>query len=119
MGKYQELQVYQRSLDLVISVYKTISALKDFSLKDQIQRAAVSIPSNIAEGSERGSTKDYVRFLYISRGSLAELKTQLLITKRLQLAKSQDLTNLLTDLDHIGKMLNGLIKSLKNLDTSS
>jgi len=79
MAGFQELKVWQLGKELAVAIYKITNEKKfkaDFGLTDQIRRAAVSIPSNIAEGDERGSNKDAVRFLYIAKGSLAELRTQ-------------------------------------------
>ena len=77
---YRELIVWQKSKDLAVNIYKFTDYLPSkarFSLADQMNRAAISIPSNIAEGHGRNSTKDYIHFLYISKGSLSELITQL------------------------------------------
>ena len=77
---FKELQVWQLAKELAVLVYdatETGRVAKDFGLKDQMRRAAVSIPSNIAEGDERDTNKDFVRFLYIAKGSPAELRTQL------------------------------------------
>ncbi len=79
-GGFRNLMVWKKSKDLAVYIYKltnTGSFSKDFGLRDQIRRAAVSIPSNIAEGDERDTNKESVRFLYIAKGSLAELLTQL------------------------------------------
>jgi len=77
-----------------------------------MRRAAVSVPSNMAEGWGRGSTKEYIRFLTIARGSLMELETQLIISEKLNYLKAQQLQNLSEQMQEIGKMLNGLITSL-------
>ena len=90
---------------------KDASFNRDFGLRDQIRRAAVSIPSNIAEGDERGSNKDAVRFLYISKGSLAELQTQLEIAHEIGYIDQQTLKNVGSECLTIGKMLGSLIKA--------
>jgi len=114
---FQDLEVWQRSCQLAVLTYQKLTTLRDFSLKDQIQRAAISIPSNIAEGSERGSEKEFVRFLRISKGSCAELRTQLFILKKLQQQKiisfSEQLDLLLKESQEISSMLEGLIKHVK------
>ena len=83
MGKgFEELKVWQKAKDLAVLIYKITSdgkLSKDFGLRDQIRRSAVSIASNIAEGDERETDKESVRFFYIAKGSLAELRTQLMI----------------------------------------
>lgn len=85
MGKgFQELLVWQKARDLAVAVYKETAEgafTRDYGLRDQIRRSAVSIPSNIAEGDERDSDKDAIRFFYIAKGSLAELQTQLEIAQ--------------------------------------
>jgi four helix bundle protein len=74
---FEELEVWKRACQVAIQVYEVVRESRDFSLRDQMQRAAVSIPSNIAEGAERGG-KDFVRFLRVARGSAAELRTLML-----------------------------------------
>ena len=84
MGNFQELKVWQKSKDLAIYLYKITQHdkfAKDYGLRDQIRRAAVSIPSNIAEGDELGSNKQAVHFFYIAKGSTAEVLTQLIIAR--------------------------------------
>lgn len=113
MGGFRELNVWQQAKALAVEIYKLTqgaSFSRDFGLRDQIRRAAVSIPSNIAEGDERGSNRDAVRFLYIAKGSLAELQTQLEIAHEigyLELAVLEDLNGKCAA---IGKMLGSLIK---------
>jgi four helix bundle protein len=75
--KFEDLEVWKESMNLSILIYRALKDCKDFGLRDQIQRASVSIPSNIAEGYERKSNKQYLYFLRISQGSCAELRTQL------------------------------------------
>lgn len=77
VNRFEDLEVWKESMQLTVSIYSEVKDLKDFSFRDQIQRAAVSIPSNIAEGFERQSNKEFVRFLYISKGSSGELRTHL------------------------------------------
>jgi four helix bundle protein len=116
MSGYRELNVWKESKGLAVRIYQiTQSAIfgKDFGLRDQIRRAAVSIPSNIAEGDERGSNRDAVRFLYIAKGSLAELQTQLDIAFDFEIGylKKEELTELFDKTMSIGKMLGSLIKA--------
>ena len=83
---YKELMAWQKSMELVKEVYYLVKKLpkeETYSLSDQMRRAAVSIPSNIAEGFERNTTKDYIKFLSIAKASRAEVETQLYICKRL------------------------------------
>ena len=99
--------------ELAVSIYKitAVGAFKsDFGLRDQIRRAAVSISSNIAEGDERGTNKEAVRFLCIAKGSLAELQTQLIIAQEIGYIDSVILKDLDERCQMLGKMIGALIK---------
>ena len=112
---YQELIVWQKAMELVERVYRmTRTFPKDerFGLTSQIQRAAVSIPSNIAEGHARSSKKEYRNFLSISQGSTAEVETQTLIAARLGYVTSKQTENIMSLLDEISRMLNAIKKKL-------
>jgi four helix bundle protein len=85
-----------------------------FGLTSQIRRSAVSIPSNIAEGSARNTDKDFMRFLHISLASAAELHTQLIIANNLSYLKDQEFQNSSQDLESVSRMISGLIRSVKN-----
>lgn len=83
---FKDLTIWSKSKDLAIRIYRITDAgefSKDYGLRDQIRRSAISIPSNIAEGNDRESEKEFVRFLYISKGSIAELQTQLEIAREI------------------------------------
>lgn len=108
---FEELEVWQHACKLAVQVYELLRDSRDFALKDQMQRAAVSIASNIAEGAERGG-KDFERFLRIARGSAAELRTQCYIASKVGLLTSDDLKPLVAELKEISKMLTGLARSL-------
>ena len=113
---YRDLKVWQRAMSLVESIYKITAKLpreEIYGLAAQLPRAAVSIPSNIAEGHARDSTKDYLRFLSIARGSLAELETQLLLCQRLGLLSQLDVDEVLTLADEIGRMMRGVQTGLR------
>jgi len=107
--KFEDLNVWQVSMDLVTEIYQEFKNCKDFGLKDQIQRSAVSIPSNIAEGFQRGYNKEFIRFLHISNGSASELRTQLIIAKRVGILDPQIGQKLIEKTKHISAMLHGLI----------
>jgi four helix bundle protein len=112
---YRELKVWQKAMDLTVSVYRLTAQFpsnEKFGLVSQMTRAAVSISSNIAEGSAR-STKEFLRFISISQGSLAELETQLILSHRLEFAEKSPTETLLSECDEIGKMLRGLEKRLE------
>ena len=111
---FKQLKVWAAGKNLAVSIYRLSASgplARDFSLRDQIRRAAVSVPSNIAEGDERDTDKDSVRFFYIAKGSLAELRTQLEIAHEVGLVDSSDFASLEADCIAIGKMLGGLIKA--------
>ena len=111
---FKELRVWQEAKNLSITVYKLTENgkfSKDYSLRDQVRRAAVSIASNIAEGYERNSDKDFIRFLLIAKGSLAELRTQLEIAKEITYMNDETFEKLEEHCNKIGAMLSKLIKS--------
>ncbi|MGB5794130.1 four helix bundle protein [Poseidonibacter sp.] len=111
---YKDLIVWQKSIDFVESVYKLVKLLpkeETYALSDQIRRASVSIPSNIAEGFGRNSTKEYIHFLYISLGSASEVETQIIIGNRIGYFRDIDIY--ISKINEIKKMLNALISSLK------
>jgi four helix bundle protein len=115
LQKYEDLIVWQKSMDLVVEVYKIVKSLPDeelFVLSNQMRRSAVSIPSNIAEGHERSTTKDYIRFLYNAKSSRAELETQLQICIRLDYLTRTQTETAQSLIVEIGKMLNALIQKL-------
>ncbi|MDE6022147.1 MAG: four helix bundle protein [Muribaculaceae bacterium] len=114
---FQDLKVWHKAMDMAVDMYafvKTLPKEEIFGLGDQIRRCPVSIPSNIAEGHNRNSTKDYIRFLSISRGSLAELLTQLILCKRIGDLLEHDFSKIYVRLVEIDKMLTALINSLNS-----
>ena len=116
---YQELNVWKRSVALATELYRITGRFPDterYGLSSQIRRAAVSIAANIAEGWGRGSTREYVQFLTIARGSLLELETHFIIARNLEFLKSEDFGMASSELKELGKMLNGLIRSLRSRD---
>jgi four helix bundle protein len=116
MPGYQELKVWQIGMQVSVDVYRLTEAFPKseiYGLTSQIRRASVSIPSNIAEGHERDTTKDYLRFLSMARGSLAELETQLLIANRLSYVDLPQIQGLLNALDGLSRMVKNLQRSLR------
>ncbi len=112
---YRDLEVWQRAMQLVEDVYRACELLPHhemYGLRAQLQHAAVSIPSNLAEGHARASTRDYLRFVSIAQGSLAELETQLILAGRIHGLPEDLLTSRLSDADQLGRKLRGLQKSL-------
>lgn len=111
---FKELRVWQDAKDLAVEIYKLTHQgkfLKDFGLKEQIQRASVSIASNIAEGYERNSDKDFIRFIMFAKGSIAELRTQLEIAKEIGYIEEVLFNELESRCNKIGAMLTKLIHS--------
>ncbi len=109
---FEELDVWKRACQLAVRIYELLRDSREFSLRNQMQRAAVSIASNIAEGAERGG-RDFVRFLSIARGSAAELRTQCYIACRIGVLTAEQLSPLTDELKAISKMLTGLANSIK------
>ena len=108
---FEELEVWKRSCKLAVEVYIALKDCREFNLRDQINRSAVSISSNIAEGAERDSAKEFIRFLHIAKGSSAELRTQLYITEKIGILHSQTTRPLIQETKEISSMLQGLINS--------
>jgi four helix bundle protein len=115
---YKDLIVWQRAIELVISVYELTDQFPKeeiYGLTSQMRRSSVSIPSNISEGRYRGTRKDYNQFLRIAYGSGAELETQIEICKRLPKTKILDYQNTDRLLEEVMKMLNSMIKKLMTI----
>jgi len=111
---YKELEVWKKGIALVLASYEIVQKFpgdERFALTNQIKRSAISIPSNIAEGASRNTTKEFVQFLYIALGSASELETQMIIAEKLGYIKNNQ--NLISEITIIRKMLNALITSLK------
>jgi S23 ribosomal protein. len=111
---YRELTVWQAAMELAERIYALTTCFpktEQFGLSSQIQRAAVSVPSNIAEGHARDSTKEYLRFISVSMGSLAELETQLLLAQRLNYLQPGEIAGTMELAAEVGRMLRGLQKS--------
>lgn len=113
IGKFEDLNVWKESMRLSIDVYKELRTCKDFALKDQVQRSSVSIPSNIAEGYERDSNKEFIRFLYIAKASCGELRTQLYISQAVEIIEKQIAEILIERTRKISAMLHNYIKVRK------
>ena len=112
---YQDLEVWQRAIELVKETYRLCKKLPEeelYSLSDQMRRTAVSIPSNIAEGYGRSGSKDYPHFLSIALGSVYELQTQLILGEELEFFETKENAQALELCDRVGMMLNKLIKRL-------
>ena len=115
LPNYEKYEVWQKAMDLAENVYGLIRRLpleERYALSDQMRRAAVSIPSNIAEGYSRGSDKEFIRFLYIARGSTAELETQLKLCVRFNYFSLEDIFDSMQFCTKVQMMLNALIRSI-------
>jgi four helix bundle protein len=113
---YADLIAWQKAMNLAESVYrvtKTLPRDETYGLTSQMRRAAVSIPSNIAEGEGRGTSGQFLHMLAVSYGSLRELETQVLLAGRLQLLSEHDRSHVIEQCAEVGRLLNGLMKSIK------
>ena len=108
---FEDLIVWKEGVRLSIEVYELLKNSGDFGLKDQIQCSSVSIPSNIAEGYERQTNKEFIRFLYIAKGSCDELRTQIYIANQVGEIEKHIALSLIEKTKSISSMLHGLIKT--------
>ena len=117
VNSYKDLKVWQKSMELAYMVYDLVKILPReelYALSNQMRRAVISIPSNIAEGFYRNTTREYIRFLSISKGSLGELETQIFLCEGLGYVKEDQTAPILQKCDETGKMLTALIKNLQS-----
>lgn len=116
MKTFRDLVVWQHAINFATTIYKVTShfpATEIYGITNQLRRASVSISSNIAEGSKRGSKKEFAHFLRIAQGSGAEIESQLVIAKNLTFLSDDEYSSLFSDLESIMKMLTKLINTLK------
>ncbi len=114
---YRDLIVWQKAMDVATETYKLVKLLpkeETYALSDQMRRAAVSIPSNIAEGNGRNTIKEYLHFLAIARGSKSELETQIMLAIRVGLLSQEQATNCLSLLDEVSRLLKTLANKLQS-----
>lgn len=116
---FEKLDVWKRASRLAVSVCQQVSPGQCRALADQMHRAAISIPSNIAEGAERDSKADFVRFLRIAKGSCSELRTQIYIARELGLVQPAAAASWVSETKEINAMLQGLIFSMQRKDAPS
>ena len=114
---FEDLEVWKRSCRLTVKVYDIFKNSKEYGLRDQMTRSALSIPSNIAEGAERNSRLEFIRFLHIAKGSAAELRTQTYIATEIGVIDKDQKKELKDELLRISSMLQSLIKSLEKQRT--
>ena len=116
MQSHEDLLVWQKAVKVSIAVYKLTEKFPPremYGLSSQLRRAAVSIPSNIAEGRRRSTSADFAHFLHMAYGSLAEIETQLLISRELRYILPEEYEDMRVSIVEIGKMLHGMIKKLR------
>ncbi len=111
--RFEDLEVWQESMRLAVDIYKLFKPCKDYGMRDQVQRSAVSIPSNISEGYDIGSNKEFIRFLNIARGSRAELRTQLYLSSKINIIPHTTAHEFIEHTHKISAMLFNLIKTRK------
>ena len=112
-ASFEDLEVWKKSCRLAVKLYELLRDCRDYGMKDQMLRSSVSIPSNIAEGSEKNSIPDFQRFLNIAKGSAAELRTQVYISYEVKIFSEKNSKELIQELKSISKMLQALQNSLK------
>ena len=112
--RFEDILVWQKAQDLAVEIYKIFDKIKDYSFKDQIFRAAVSISNNIAEGFDRSSNAEFQRFLYISLASCSEVKSMLYLSEKLNYITNSQSKILLEQTTEVHKMTQGLITYIKN-----
>jgi len=113
METFEKLEAWKLAKVLALEVYRSLKNCRDFSFKDQIHRAAVSIPCNIAEGVERNSQAEFKSFLGVAKGSAGELRTQILMAKELDYLEKEAFERLLEASIRVSQMLGGLIRSIE------
>lgn len=108
--RFEDLEVWKEGMRLASRIYRVLRDCRDFGLRDQMQRAAVSIPSNIAEGYERSTNKDFIHFLHIAKGSCSELRTQIYLAVDVGTIEKADGNELLESTRKISGMLHNYIQ---------
>jgi four helix bundle protein len=119
---FKQLIAWQKAMDLAVRVYSVTKGMpreEVFGLTAQVRRAAVSVPSNIAEGQARGTTRDFLRFLHMALGSCSEVETQLVLARRLGFVPESATDDVLLELSEVGRVINGLIRSLASKDDAT
>ena len=114
ISTFEDLEIWKEGMRISVKLYEILKNCRDYGLKDQMQRATVSVPSNIAEGFERQTNKEFIQFLYIAKGSCGELRTQLYLAKELKYINGEDFTDLLYKTKKLSSMISNFIKTRKN-----
>ena len=114
---FEELEIWKRSSRLAVEIIKLAEEIKLYALRDQLTRSAISVPSNIAEGAERNSNKEFIRFLNIALGSCAELRTQLYIANKAQILSKESTNPTIQETKELSAMIHAFIQKLSGLDS--
>jgi len=112
INRFEDCLAWQKAKDLSLSIYQSFKTSRDYSFKDQIQRAAISVMNNIAEGFERNTNKEFINFLFIAKGSCGEVRSMLILAKELNYISEAKFKNQFEKCTEVSKILSGLIKSL-------
>ena len=110
---FEEVEIWKRACALAVRIYNMLKGCRDYAFKDQMTRAALSIASNIAEGAERDSKAEFIRFLNIAKGSAAELRTQLYIAAQAGVIRTDESEELIREIKELSSMMHGLIKAIR------
>ncbi len=110
--KFEDIIAWQKASKLTLNIYKTFSNCKDFSFKNQVERASISVMNNIAEGFERQTNKDFRNFLFIAKGSCGEVRSMLSVAENLKYITKEDYASIHKQTVEISRILSGLIKTL-------
>jgi len=116
---FEDLEVWRRSRLLAVEICRSFKECRDFGFRDQITRSAVSVPSNIAEGAERNTKPEFVQFLGYAKGSLAELRTQIMIARDLEYLSSEQAAKILDEGEQLAKMLYRLAQSQQRVTSGT
>ena len=108
---FEDLEIWKEGMRISVKIYKLLKDCKDFGFRDQIQRASVSVPSNIAEGYERQTNKEFIQFLFIAKGSCGELRTQLYLAKEFNYIKQEDFQIVLQQSKLLSSKIQNFIKT--------
>ena len=110
--KFEDILAWQKAQKFAVEIYRIFGTMRDFGFRDQILRATVSISNNIAEGFDRSSNADFVRFLYMALGSCSEVKSMIYLAEQLKYLQSEKKLELIETSNEISKIIRGFIKSL-------
>lgn len=115
MDAFDKLEIWKRSARLSVSIYRSLAGCREYGFKDQLFRSALSIPSNIAEGYERGTRREYLRYLHIAKGSCGELRTQLYIGIEAGILDKPEAFVFVQEAGALSRMLQALINRIRDL----